>query len=61
MRVCTGRCLYMGGSCPCIVACAHLRNGTGDRTVTTAALLLLTSGLARCEFELHDNVFNICR
>ena len=43
----------MGGSNRCIVACAHLRNGTGRRTATLAAPLLLTSGPVRYEAVLH--------
>ena len=38
----------------CIVACAHLGNGTGHRTVTLAAPLLLTSGPVRYEAVLHS-------
>ena len=40
----------------CIVACAHLGNGTGRRTATMSALLLLTSGLVRHETVLHSCV-----
>ena len=44
----------MGSSYRCIVACAHLGNGTGRRTATMAALLLLTSGPVRHEAVLHS-------
>ena len=46
-------CVY-GDSDHCIVVCAHLGNGTGRRTVTMAALLLLTSGPMRYEAVLHS-------
>ena len=36
--------LCVEGSHRCIVACIHLGNGTGRRTVTIAAPLLLSSG-----------------
>ena len=45
--------LLMVVSQRCIIACAHLENGTGHRTVAFAALLLLTSDLARYEAVLH--------
>ena len=38
---------------------AHLGNGTGRRTVTMAALLLLTSGPARYEAVLHGCVTSL--
>ena len=38
----------MGGAYLCIVACAHLGNGTGHRTATLVAPLLLTSGMKLC-------------
>ena len=50
----------VGGLYCCIVACADLRNGTGHRTVTKAASLLLTSGLAKYEVGLHSDFFRIC-
>ena len=50
---------YMGGSHRCIVACTYLGNGTGHRTATMAAPLLLTSGPARYEAVLHNNLFSI--
>ena len=37
----------IGSSPHCIVACAHLGNGTGHRTATLVAPLLLSSGLVR--------------
>ena len=37
-----------------IVACAHLENGTGCRTVTMAAPLLLTSGPVSYEAMLRS-------
>ena len=45
----------MGGLCHCIVAGAHLGNGRSCRTVTMAAPLLLTSGPAMYEVELHSH------
>ena len=45
--VCTGLLYYS------IVACAHLSIGTGHRTLTVAAPLLLTSGPVRYEVVLH--------
>ena len=48
MCVCMG-CLYHY-----IVACAHLENGTGRRTPTMAAPLLLTRGLVRYEAVVHS-------
>ena len=44
----------MGGSYHCIVACAHLGNGTGHRTATLAAPPLHTSGQVRYEAVLHS-------
>ena len=44
----------MGGLYRYIVACAHLGNGTGRRTVTMAAPLLVTSELVRYEAVLHS-------
>ena len=44
----------MGSSHCCVVACAHLGDGTGGRTVTLAALLLLTSRPVRYEAVLHS-------
>ena len=44
----------MGSSYHCIVACAHLGNGTGRRTVRLAVPLLLTSGLVRYEAVRHS-------
>ena len=41
----------MGSLYRCIVACAHLMNGTSHRTV---ALLLLTSGPVRYEVVFHS-------
>ena len=38
----------------CIVGDAHLGNGTGRRTPTLAAPLLLTSGSVRYEAVLHS-------
>ena len=38
----------------CIVACAHLGNCTGRRTVTMIAPLLFTSGPVRYEAVLHS-------
>ena len=53
LRLCmSGVC--MGSSCRCIVACMHLGNGTGRRTATLAAPLLLTSGLMRYEAVLDS-------
>ena len=48
-------CMYvcMGGSYRCIVLDALLENGTGRRTMTMVAPLLLTSSLARYEAVLH--------
>ena len=44
----------MGSLYCCIVACTHLGNGTGHRTVTMAAPLLLPSGLVRYYAMLHS-------
>ena len=44
----------MGSSCHCIVAYAHLGNGTGRRTATMAAPLLLICGPVRYEAVLHS-------
>ena len=38
----------------CIVVCAQLGNGTGRRTTTMVAPLLLTSGSVRYEAVLHS-------
>ena len=38
----------------CLVACVHLWNGTGRRTMKMAASLLLASGLVRYEAVLHS-------
>ena len=38
-----------------MVACTYLQNGTGRRSVTMAAPLLLTSGPAMYEAVLHNN------
>ena len=38
----------------CIVACTYLGSGSGHRTATMAAHLLLTSGPVRCEAVLHS-------
>ena len=38
----------------CIVACAHLENGTGRRIATMVAPLLLTSGPVKYEALLHS-------
>ena len=46
--------MLMGGSYHYIVACGQLGNGTGRRTATLMALLLLTSGPVRYEAELHS-------
>ena len=48
----------MGSLYHCIVACAHLGNGTGHRTATLAAVLLLTSGPVRYEAVLHSSGTN---
>ena len=48
-------CVCMGSSYCCIVACTHIGNGTGRRTATMAAPLLLTSGPVR-----HEAVFHSC-
>ena len=51
--------MCMGSLNHCIVACAHLGNGAGRRTVTMAATLpLLTSGPVKYEVGLHRNVRN---
>ena len=50
----------MGDLHHCIVACAHLGNGTGCRTVTMVAPLLLTSCRAKYEVGLHSNLLSIC-
>ena len=42
-----------------IVACAHLGNGTGCRTATMAAPLVLTNGPVKCEVMLHGNFVSI--
>ena len=44
----------MTGSYHCIVACTHLGNGTGRRTVTLAVPLALTSGPVRYEAVLYS-------
>ena len=44
----------MGGSYRCIVTCAHLGNGTGRRTATLKAPLLLASGPVRYEAVLYS-------
>ena len=44
----------MGSLNCCIVACAHLGNDTGLRTVTIAAPLLLISGPVRYDAVLHN-------
>ena len=50
-----GECMYVWGVCVALsLLGAHLRNGTGRRTVTLMAPLLLTSGLARYEAALHS-------
>ena len=46
-------CVYMGSLFHCTVVCAHLGNGTGHRTVTMAAPLLLNSGPVRYEVVLQ--------
>ena len=46
-------CVCMGSLYHCIIACGHLGNGTGHRTVTMAASLLLTNGPARYEAVFH--------
>ena len=51
-----GISVCMGGLYRYIVACAHLGNGTGRRPVTMAAPLLLTSGPAKYEAELHGGL-----
>ena len=46
-------CVCTGSLYCCIVACTHLGNSTGHKTVTLAApLLLLASGPVRYEAEL---------
>ena len=47
---------YTPRSHRCIVACAHLGNGTDRRTATMAAQLLLSSGPARYEAVLHGSM-----
>ena len=47
-------CVCMGSLYHCVVACAQLGNGTGCRTATLAAPLVLTSGLLRYEAVLHS-------
>ena len=47
----------MDGLYHCVVACAHLGNSTGHRTVTPAPPLLLTNGPVRYEAVLHNNSF----
>ena len=47
-------CVCMGSLYRCIVACAHLVNGTGCRTVIMVAPLLLISGLDKHEAVLHS-------
>ena len=47
----------MGGLYHYIVACTYLGNGTGHRTVTMAAPLLVTSSSVRYEAVLHNKVF----
>ena len=44
----------MEGLYRCIVACARLGNGTGHRTATMVATLLLNSGPVRYEAVLHS-------
>ena len=51
---CASVCVCMRGSHCCIVACAHLANGTGRRTATMMATLLITSGPVRIEAVLHS-------
>ena len=46
--------MCMGSSYRCIVACVHLGNGTGRRTVTLTTPLLLTSRPVRFEAVLHS-------
>ena len=57
MYVCTCVyvCMYMGGSFHCIVACAHLGNGTGRRTATLTTPPPLTSGPMKYEVVLHNH------
>ena len=47
-------CVFMGSSYLCVVACEHVGNGTGHRTVTMMIPLLFTSGLVRYEAALHS-------
>ena len=44
----------MGSSYHRIVGCAHVGNGTGRRTVTLVAPVLLTSGVVRYETVFHS-------
>ena len=53
------RSVYIGGIDHCILTCTCLGTGTGHRTATMAASLLLTSGLARYEVGLLSNPFSI--
>ena len=46
--------MCMGSLYHCIVVCAYLGNGTGRRTVTMVAPLLLTSGPVRYRTVLHS-------
>ena len=48
------KCVCMGSLYCCIVACAHLGNGTGRRTATLVTPLLLTSGPVRYEAVRHS-------
>ena len=48
------QCVCMGCSNRCIVACAHLGNGTSRRTVTLEAPLLRTNDPVRYEAVLHS-------
>ena len=52
--VCEREGMCIGGSHCCIVACTHLGNGIGCRTVTLVAPLLLTGGPVRYEAPLHN-------
>ena len=54
MYVCMCMFVCMGSLYCCIVACAHLGNGTGRRTATLVAPLLLTSGPLRYEAVLQS-------
>ena len=54
LLMCYTKCVCMGSSYRCIVACSHLGNGTRHRPGTMAAPILLAGGPVMYEAVLHS-------